>query len=128
MKKYWEGGIAPRILEPSTKRRRVFSFTPRPIYPTERPLGTHWVGGWVGPIASLNAVEKRKIPSPPPGNRNSEPRSSSTEIVERSFKDDIGSWMIKQSMKKNKKKHYIPITQRYTMDTQAACSIFNDFL
>jgi hypothetical protein len=34
-------------------------FTPR-----ERALGTHWIGGWVGPRAVLDAVVKRKIPSP----------------------------------------------------------------
>jgi len=33
--------------------------------PPGRALGTHWIGGWVGPRAGLNAVEKRKIPSPP---------------------------------------------------------------
>jgi hypothetical protein len=32
---------------------------PRKISP-----GTHWVGGWVGPRAGLDAVSKRKIPSP----------------------------------------------------------------
>jgi hypothetical protein len=30
----------------------------------ERVPGTHWIGGWVGPRAILNAVVKRKIPSP----------------------------------------------------------------
>jgi hypothetical protein len=30
----------------------------------ERDPGTHWIGGWVGPRAGLNAVVKRKIPSP----------------------------------------------------------------
>jgi hypothetical protein len=35
-------------------------FTPR-----ERPPVTHWIGGWVGPRAVLDAaVVKRKIPSP----------------------------------------------------------------
>jgi hypothetical protein len=35
-------------------------FTPR-----ERGVpGTHWIGGWVGPRAVLDAVVKRKIPSP----------------------------------------------------------------
>jgi hypothetical protein len=34
-------------------------FTPR-----ERAPGTHWIGGWVGPRGVLNAVVKRKIPSP----------------------------------------------------------------
>jgi len=29
----------------------------------ERAPGTHWIGGWVDCTASLNAVEKRKIPS-----------------------------------------------------------------
>jgi hypothetical protein len=34
-------------------------FTPR-----ERAPGTHWIEGWVGPRAVLDAVVKRKIPSP----------------------------------------------------------------
>jgi hypothetical protein len=34
-------------------------FTPR-----ERTRGTHWIGGWVGPRAVLDAVVKRKLPSP----------------------------------------------------------------
>jgi hypothetical protein len=34
-------------------------FTPR-----ERASGTHWIGGWVGPRVILDAVAKRKIPSP----------------------------------------------------------------
>jgi hypothetical protein len=34
-------------------------FTPR-----ERAPPTHWIGGWVGPRAVLDAVVKRKIPSP----------------------------------------------------------------
>jgi hypothetical protein len=29
----------------------------------DRTPGTHWIGGWVGPRASLDAVAKRKIPS-----------------------------------------------------------------
>jgi hypothetical protein len=31
----------------------MVSFTPRPLYPR--------IGGWVGPIEGLDAVEKRKI-------------------------------------------------------------------
>jgi hypothetical protein len=34
-------------------------FTPR-----ERTPGAHWIGGWVGPRTILDAVEKKKIPSP----------------------------------------------------------------
>jgi hypothetical protein len=30
----------------------------------ERDPGTHWIGGWVGPRAILDAVVKRKVPSP----------------------------------------------------------------
>jgi hypothetical protein len=33
--------------------------------PMEKPPGTHWIGGWVGPSAGLDiAVVKRKISSP----------------------------------------------------------------
>jgi hypothetical protein len=42
----------------------VISFTPRPLYPQGRTPGTHWIGGWVDPIAVLDAVVKRKIPTP----------------------------------------------------------------
>jgi hypothetical protein len=35
---------------------RPFRFTPR-----ERAPGTHWIGGWVGPRAGLDDVEKRKF-------------------------------------------------------------------
>jgi hypothetical protein len=43
-------------------------FTPR-----EKIPGTHWIGNWVGPRAVLDAMVKRKIPSPrreSPGSRN----------------------------------------------------------
>jgi hypothetical protein len=46
-------------------------FTPR-----NRAQDTHRIGGWVGPRAGLEAVEKEKV-SAPAGNRNPEPRSSS---------------------------------------------------
>jgi hypothetical protein len=36
----------------------------------EAPPGTHWLRGWVGPRAGLDAVAKRKNPFPvPTGNR-----------------------------------------------------------
>jgi hypothetical protein len=34
-KTYWSGGIVPRILDLGTRRRRVVSFTLRPLYPRE---------------------------------------------------------------------------------------------
>jgi hypothetical protein len=42
----------------------------------ERAPGTHWIGGWVGPRAGLNDVEKRKI-FDPTGTRTPTPLSSS---------------------------------------------------
>jgi hypothetical protein len=36
---------------------------PRPLYTRDKAPGTHWIGGWLGPRASLDAVAKRKIPS-----------------------------------------------------------------
>jgi hypothetical protein len=37
----------------------------------ERAIGTHWIGGWVGPRTDLDDVEKRK--SCPHQNSNSDP-------------------------------------------------------
>jgi hypothetical protein len=48
------------------------SFTLRPLYLKERAPDTHWIGSWVGPRAVLDAVVKRKIPSP---RRESNPRT-----------------------------------------------------
>jgi hypothetical protein len=54
-------------------------FTPR-----ERALGTHWIGGWVGPRAVLDAVVKRKIPSPC---RESNPRTPIVQPVAQRYTD-----------------------------------------
>jgi hypothetical protein len=32
--------------------------------PRERTPDAHWIGGWLGPRAGLNAVEREKFPSP----------------------------------------------------------------
>ena len=37
----------------------VVNATPRPLYPQER-LGTHFIGGWVGPRAVLEGCEKSR--------------------------------------------------------------------
>jgi hypothetical protein len=52
---------------------RLGRFTPR-----ERAPGTHWIGGWAGPGAVLNAVVKRKIPSP---RRKSNPDRPARSLV-----------------------------------------------
>jgi hypothetical protein len=38
--------------------------TPAALPPGKRAPDTHWIGGWVGPRAVLDAEVKRKIPSP----------------------------------------------------------------
>ena len=38
----------------------VVNATPRPLYPRERP-GTHCIGGWVGPKASLDMCGKSRL-------------------------------------------------------------------
>jgi hypothetical protein len=43
-----------------------------------RAPGTHWIGGWAGPRAVLDAVVKRKIPSP---HRKSNPRTPIVQPV-----------------------------------------------
>jgi hypothetical protein len=48
-------------------------FTPR-----ERARGTHWIGGWVGPRAVLDAVVRRKTLSP---RRKSNPRTAIVQPV-----------------------------------------------
>jgi hypothetical protein len=48
-------------------------FTPR-----EKALGTHWIGGWVGPRAVLDAVVRRKIPSP---HQESNPRTPQPSTI-----------------------------------------------
>jgi hypothetical protein len=40
--------------------------------------GTHWIRGWLGPRAVLDAVVKRKIPSP---RRESKPRTPVAQPV-----------------------------------------------
>jgi hypothetical protein len=43
-----------------------------PTLPSVRDTGNHWIGGSVGPGASLDDMEKKKIPQP-----GIEPRSYS---------------------------------------------------
>jgi len=38
--------------------------TPAALSPRERAPGTHWIGSWVCHRAILDAVVRRKIPSP----------------------------------------------------------------
>jgi hypothetical protein len=54
-------------------------FTPRESAP-----GTHWIGGWVGPRAVLDAVVKIKLPSL---RRESNPRTPIAQPVAQRYTD-----------------------------------------
>jgi hypothetical protein len=58
---------------------RPARFTPR-----KRAPDTHWAGGWVGPRSVLDAVVKRKIPTP---RRESNPRTPIIQPVTRRYTD-----------------------------------------
>jgi hypothetical protein len=66
-------------------------FTPR-----ERAPGTHWIGGWVGPRAVLDAVVKRKIPSP---RRESNPRTLIVQPVAQRYTDWHVNWSFRERNK-----------------------------
>jgi hypothetical protein len=57
---------------------------PGRFIPRERAPGAHWIGGWVGPRAVLDAVVKRKIPSP---HRESNPRTPIIQPVAQRYTD-----------------------------------------
>jgi hypothetical protein len=66
-------------------------FTPR-----ERAPDTHWIGGWVGPRAVLDAVVKRKIPSP---RQESNRRTPIVQAVAQRYTDwAIAALLIPQSI------------------------------
>jgi len=64
----YSGGrsIAPLILNLSTNCGEWLTSCPDHLITRERVSGTHWAGGWVGPRADLDILEKRKIPCPWP--------------------------------------------------------------
>jgi hypothetical protein len=54
----------------------------------DRALGTHWIGGWVGPRTVLDVVVKRKIPSP---RRESNPRTPIVQPVAQAVTENSSS-------------------------------------
>jgi hypothetical protein len=58
------GGIAPCILNLGARWMWVVIFTLTRLTAGENTLSTNWIGGWVGTRTGLDAVVKRKIPSP----------------------------------------------------------------
>jgi hypothetical protein len=67
-----------------TRWRWVVSFTPGHFTSRKRAAGTHWIRGWVGPRAVLDAVMKRRIPSP---RRESNPRTLIVQPVAQRYND-----------------------------------------
>jgi hypothetical protein len=59
------GSIVPHVHNLHTRWRSVVGFTPRPLYPGERPSDIHLIGDRVGSRASLDDMEKRKFLTPP---------------------------------------------------------------
>jgi hypothetical protein len=70
---FCEGKAVPELLTEHHAMKaywkwRSHSFTSAldggPLYPQGKSPVTHWIGGWVGLRVCLDAVVKRKIPSP----------------------------------------------------------------
>jgi hypothetical protein len=57
---------------------------PAALPPKERAPGTHWIGGWVCLRAVLDAVVKRKIPSP---RRESNPKTPIVQPAAQRYTD-----------------------------------------
>jgi hypothetical protein len=63
--KTWEsGGIAPPFLISALDGREWSPSSPGRFNPGEGPPRIHWIGGWMGPGAGLDDVDKRKIFAP----------------------------------------------------------------
>jgi hypothetical protein len=86
MKAYWRsGGTAPLILWPPALDGDEWSASLLGCFtPSVRAPGTHWIGGWVGPRAVLDAVVKRKIPGP---RRELNPRNQIFQPVAQRYTD-----------------------------------------
>jgi hypothetical protein len=60
--KIWGGaGIAPPFLTSTLDGGELSASRPGHFNLRERAFITHWIGGWVGPRDTLDAVEMRKI-------------------------------------------------------------------
>jgi hypothetical protein len=85
MKAYWGSrGIAPHTLTSALDGGEWSISRPGRFTPRERDPGTHWIGGWLGPRVVLDAVVKRKIPSP---HRESNTRTPIVQPVAQRYTD-----------------------------------------
>jgi hypothetical protein len=61
METWGSGGIAPPFLTSALDGGEWSASRPGRFTPKKKVTGGHWIGGWVGPRAVLDAVEKKKI-------------------------------------------------------------------
>jgi hypothetical protein len=80
------GSIAPSVHKFGTRRTWVVSFTPWQLYRQGNNPGIHWIGGWVGPRAGLDAMEKGKNPCPCRESNPSRPVRSLVTVLTRNLK------------------------------------------
>jgi hypothetical protein len=90
MKAYWgSGGIAPTHSLTSALDAGEWSASrPGRFTPKEGSPFTHYIGGWVGPRASLDTVVKRNIPSP---RWESNPRTPIVQPVAQRYTDSANT-------------------------------------
>jgi hypothetical protein len=68
MRMYWgSGSITPHVLNLCTRWGESSTLRPGRFTPWERTPGTHWMEGWAGPTAGLDAVAKWKKSQHLPG-------------------------------------------------------------
>jgi hypothetical protein len=68
MKAYEGVDVYTHIFLTSALVRSGQLHAPAALHPGKRAPGTHWTGGWVGPRAGLDAVDKRQfLTLPGPG-------------------------------------------------------------
>jgi hypothetical protein len=80
-------GIAPPFLPSALDGGEWSASRPCRFTPGERAPGTHWIGGWVGPGAGLDAEDKRKIVHCPKSNPGRPARSPS--LYRLSYPDSV---------------------------------------
>jgi hypothetical protein len=76
---------------------------PGRLPPKKRAPGTNWIGGWIGSRAVLDAVVKRKIPSP---RRDSNPRTPIVQPVAQRYTDWAITALKSPNVEKNSTSHF----------------------
>jgi hypothetical protein len=72
----WGSGCRdPYFFDLGTSWILVVRFMPRSLYPRGKSPGIYWIGGWVGPRARMDDVEKKILPT---GTQTPTSRSSSS--------------------------------------------------